>query len=271
MTEECSHCDKPLPDGLHLCNEGADDLRRILGRVRDTLNTAGGTLTNTAAAPEPIGGGGGGQEAPGLPYSHDMSIYVGEYQDAIRSWCTLLANHYGGTAPRDTIAAAKFMLDRIGIIRGDEAAGDLLNDIRAAERSVINAADRQAPKLLLGECGAPVWEERTIVFCAGQIIGREGDDQAKCDTCRAPHSARDRIEQKISRAWHVVAPLRQVVHALKAYGIHVKYDTAKSWARRGKIGPVCDIHTGTEGYTPAAVLNAMPKLSTSTLQHASFK
>lgn len=264
MTEECSHCDKPLPDGLTLCNQGADDLRRILGRVRDTLNTAGGTLTNTAAAPEPIGGGGGGQEAPGLPYSHDMSIYVGEYQEAIRRWCTLLANHYGGTAPRDTIMAAKFMFDRIGIIRGDEAAGDLLSEIRAAERSVINAADRQAPKLLLGECNSPVWQDEVIVFCAGQIIGREGDDQARCDTCRGVHSARERVEQKISRAWHIIAPLPQVIRALKDYGIPIKYDTAKSWVRRGKLAPVCDLRTRTEGVSPAAVLEAMPKLPTLT-------
>lgn len=271
MTNECTHCPKPLPEGLRLCNEGADDLRRILGRVRDTLNTAGGTLTNTAAAPEPIGGGGGGQEAPGLPYSHDMSKRVGEYQDAIRRWCTLLANHYGGTAPRDTIMAARFMFDRIGIIRGDEAAGDLLSEIRAAERSVINAADRQAPKLLLGECGAPVWQDYTIVRCAGQIIGREGDDQAKCDTCRAPHSARERITEKISRAWHIIAPLPQVIRALKAYGIHIRYDTAKKWVTRGKLAPVCDLRTRTEGVSPAAVLAIMPKSPTPIRQHTDLK
>lgn len=258
---ECSHCEKDLPAGLTLCNTGADDLRRILGRVRDTLNTAGGTLTNTAVAPPADGGGGVGAEAPGLPYSEDMSIRVRDYQAKIRQWCTLLANYYGGTAPRDTIAASKFMLERIGIIRGDEAAGDLLSDIRAAERQVINAADRNAPKLLLGECNSPVWEEEVIIFCTGQVIGREGDDQAKCDTCRGTHSATDRTNTKLAQAWHIIAPLPQVLRALKEYGTTIRYDTAKKWVRRGKLSPVCDLRTRQEGYSPAAVLNAMPKTS----------
>lgn len=276
---ECTHCHADLPDGLTLCNTGADDLRRILSRVRDVLNTAGGTLTNTAVAPAPIGGGGSSAEAPGLPYSEDMSGRVATYQETIRYWAKLIGEGHAQTlepgksvtVPHDTVRAAAFIRERIGLVRGNEHANTILQELRAAERSVINAADRQAPKLLLGECGTLQWVDDKIEPCAGQIIGREGDDQARCDTCRSTHSARERIEAKISRAWHVVAPLRQVVHALKAYGIHIKYDTAKSWARRGKIGPVCDIHTGTEGYTPAAVLNAMPKPSTSTLQHASFK
>lgn len=269
---ECTHCESDLPEGLFLCNAGADDLRRILGRVRDCLNTAGSTLTNMAVAPAPIGGGGGGQEAPGLPYSVDMSEHVATYQETIRYWAAMLGEGHAETlkpgesitVPLDTIQAAAFIRDRMGMIRGNEHANTILQELRAAERSVINAADRQAPKLLLGECGILQWVDDKIEPCAGQIIGREGDDQARCDTCRSTHSARERITEKISRAWHVVAPLRQVVHALKAYGIHVKYDTAKSWARRGKIGPVCDINTGTEGYTPAAVLNAMPTKVTTT-------
>lgn len=265
---ECTHCSAELPEGLLLCNSGADDLRRILSRVRDTLNTAGGTLTNTAVAPAPIGGGGGGQEAPGLPYSVDMSDRVRDYQEAIRYWAGMIGEAQGKPAPVDTIAAGMFLRAHLGLIRGNEHANTILQELRAAERQVINAADRQAPKLLLGECGTLQWVDDKIEPCAGQIIGREGDDQARCDTCRSTHSARERIEAKISRAWHVAAPLRQVVHALKAYEINIKYDTAKSWARRGKIGLVCDINTRAEGYTPASVLNAMPKPPGNTRQHA---
>ncbi|EMQ98356.1 hypothetical protein [Paeniglutamicibacter gangotriensis] len=268
---ECTHCEADLPAGLTLCNTGADDLRRILSRVRSTLNTAGGTLTNTAVAPAPIGGGGGGQEAPGLPYSVDMSDRVRDYQEAIRYWAGMIGEAQGKPAPVDTIAAGMFLRAHIGLIRGNEHANTILQELRAAERSVINAADRQAPKLLLGECGAPVWEEHTIVRCAGQIIGREGDDQAKCDTCRSTHSARERIEAKISRAWHVLAPLPQIIRALKAYGIHIRYDTAKKWVTRGKLAPVCDLRTRTEGYSPAAVLAVMPKPSTPIRQHVDLK
>jgi hypothetical protein len=271
MTNECTHCPKPLPDGLRLCNEGAEDLRRILGRVRDCLNTAGGTLTNTAVAPAPIGGGGSGGDAPGLPYSVDMSEHVGTYQETIRHWATMIGEAQGKPAPVDSIAAAMFLRAHLGLIRGNEHANTILQELRAAERKVINAADRQAPKLLLGECNSPVWQDDAIVFCAGTIIGREGDDQAKCDTCRAPHSARDRIEAKISRAWHVIAPLPQVIRALKAYGIHIRYDTAKKWVTRGKLHPVCDLRTRSEGVSPAAVLAVMPKSSIPISQHAVLK
>jgi hypothetical protein len=276
---ECTHCDKELPDDLTLCNQGADDLRRILGRVRDTLNTAGGTLTNTAVAPAPIGGGGGGSDAPGLPYSVDMSGHVAAYQETIRHWAAMIGEGHALTlepgqsitVPHDTVRAAAFIRERIGLIRGNEHANTILQELRMAERSVINAADRQAPKLLLGECNSPVWQDDAIVFCAGTIIGREGDDQAKCDTCRTPHSARDRIEQKISRAWHIIAPLPQVIRALKAYGIHIRYDTAKKWVTRGKLHPVCDLRTRSEGVSPAAVLAVMPKSSIPISQHTVLK
>lgn len=264
---ECTHCEADLPEGLKLCNTGADDLRRILSRVRDVLNTAGGTLTNTAVAPAPIGGGGSSAEAPGLPYSEDMSGRVATYQEAIRYWAKLIGEGHAQTlepgksvtVPHDTVRAAAFIRERIGLVRGNEHANTILQELRAAERSVINAADRQAPKLLLGECGTLQWVDDRIEPCAGQIIGREGDDQAKCDTCRAPHSAKDRVEAKIAKAWHVLAPLPQVIRALKAYGIHIRYDTAKKWVTRGKLAPVCDLRTRTEGYSPAAVLKVMSK------------
>jgi hypothetical protein len=276
---ECTHCDKELSDGLTLCNTGADDLRRILGRVRDTLNTAGGTLTNTAVAPAPIGGGGSGGDAPGLPYSVDMSDHVRTYMETIRYWANMLGEGHALTlepgqsitVPHDTVRAAAFIRDRIGLIRGNEHANTILQELRAAERQVINAADRQAPKLLLGDCNSPVWQDDAIVRCAGQIVGREGDDQAKCDTCRGVHSARERIEAKIAKAWHVLAPLPQVLRALKEYGIPIKYDTAKKWVRRGKIAPVCDVRTRQEGYSPAAVLAVMPQSSIPISQHAVLK
>lgn len=268
---ECTHCEAELPEGLTLCNTGADDLRRILSRVRDTLNTAGGTLTNTAVAPAPIGGGGSSAEAPGLPYSVDMSGHVAAYQETIRYWAKMIGEAQGKPAPVDTITAAMFLRAHLGLIRGNEHANTILQELRAAERSVINAADRQAPKLLLGECGTLQWAGHKIEPCAGQIIGREGDDQARCDTCRSTHSARERIEAKISRAWHVVAPLPQVIRALKAYGIHIRYDTAKKWVTRGKLAPVCDLRTRTEGVSPAAVLAIMPKSPTPIRQHADLK
>ncbi|WP_146755162.1 hypothetical protein [Arthrobacter sp. AQ5-05] len=188
-----------------------------------------------------------------------MSGHVREYQETIRYWAKMIGEAQGKPAPVDTITAAMFLRAHLGLIRGNEHANTILQELRAAERSVINAADRQAPKLLLGECGTLQWVDDRIEPCAGQIIGREGDDHARCDTCRTPHSARDRIEQKISRAWNIIAPLPQVIRALKAYGIHIRYDTAKSWVRRGKLAPVCDLHTRTEGVSPAAVLEAMPK------------
>lgn len=267
---ECTHCDKELPEGLTLCNTGAGDLRRILGRVRDTLNTAGGTLTNTAVAPAPIGGG-GGSTAPGLPFSLDMSGHVAGYQEAIGYWAGLIGKAQNKPAPIDTIGAAGFLREHLGIIRGNEHANTILQELRKAERQVINAADRNAPKLLLGTCNSPVWEDEAIIFCTGQVIGREGDDQAKCDTCRGTHSATDRTNTKLAQAWHIIAPLPQVLRALKEYGTTIRYDTAKKWVRRGKLAPVCDLRTRTEGYSPAAVLNAMPKTPTSTNQLTNSK
>lgn len=254
---ECTHCEKEMPAGLTLCNSGADDLRRILGRVRDTLNTAGGTLTNTAVAPAPIGGG-GGSTAPGLPYSLDMSEHVAGYQETISYWAGLIGKAQNKPAPIDAIHAAMFLRAHLGIIRGNEHANTILQELRKAERQVINAADRNAPKLLLGECNSPVWEDEAIIFCTGQVIGREGDDQAKCDTCRATHSATDRTAAKVAKAWHIAAPLPTVLRALKQGGhATIPQNRADKWASQGKLEHATEHpETGRKLYTPAAVLEA---------------
>lgn len=267
---ECTHCSAELPEGLFMCNTGADDLRRILSRVRDCLNTAGGTLTNTAVAPAPIGGGGGGQEAPGLPYSVDMSDRVRDYQEAIRYWAGMIGEAQGKPAPVDTIAAGMFLRAHLGLIRGNEHANTILQELRAAERQVINAADRQAPKLLLGECGTLQWVDDKIEPCAGQIIGREGDDQAKCDTCRAPHSARERITERVSQAWHVAAPLPTVLRVLKEGGhASIKIKTAEKWIYDGKLQPAeVSGDQGRKLYTTAAVIEVFKSTPTGKRQHA---
>lgn len=260
----CTHCDKDLPDGLFLCNDGAADLTRILGRVRDTLNTAGGTLTNTAVVPAPIGGGGTGAESAGLPYSVDMSDRVAAYQEVIGHWSKMVATAYpqDGPAPVDTVRAGAWLRNRIGIIRGNATAGTVLVELQYAERRVISAADRNTPKITLGVCGTPVWVGPAIVRCDGTVTGRENTDHARCETCFTEHSARARITAKISEAWHILAPLPQIVKALNAAGYKLRYDTAKKWATRGKIAPMCDVRTRQEGHSAAAVLKAMqPKAS----------
>lgn len=257
----CTHCDKELPAGLTLCNEGANDLRRILLRTRETLNTAGGTLANMAVAPPSDGGNGASSEGPGLPYSLDMSEHVRDYQAKIRKWASLIGEAQNKPTPVDTIEAASFLRMHLGLIRGNDHANMILQELRGAERKVINAADRQAPKLLVGECGSLQWVEESIAPCTGQVIGREGDDQAKCTTCQTHHSASERTNAKLAAAWNILAPLPEVLRALKAYGTTIRYDTAKKWVRRGKLAPVCDIRTRQEGYSPAAVLKAMSKIS----------
>lgn len=261
----CQSCENPTTGKLFLCRRCHDRLTALLDRAAGTLRTARETLANMGVTPRV---GSAGTSAPGIPVNLDMSERLGEYVRLLVEWAVFVNNREEParlrifTRPEQ---AAAYLWQNRNILWQRDYVGHLHQDLIDAERRVLSAADRPLVKRPLGECGAlSLAEDNTVTRCAGTILGHETATTGRCDTCHREHDATQRITDRISQAWHTLAPLATVVKALNAAGYPIKYATARQWVRRGKIAARCDTTTRQEGHTPAELLHAMQKTASST-------
>ena len=260
----CTACEYPTPDGLHLCRHCHQHLCTLLGRVPDTIQTAEVTLANMGVTPRV---GSAGTSAPTAPINLDMSTRLSEYRKRILDlalWIDEQENH-GNRIFTSTTQAAGYIRHMANTIRQRDWAGDLYTELRNLERRVLSCADRPVVKRPLGECGALTMDDDGLIFrCTGTIMGHETATTGRCNTCHREHDVTDKIAQRISEAWHIVAPLAVIVRALTEAGWPVKYATARKWVERGKLHPRCDINTRQEGHTVAEVYTVLQSAATGT-------
>lgn len=263
---QCTNCEAETADGQHLCTPDRVTLYRILARVRETLNTAGSTLTNQAVAPVNTGGA-AGSTAPGMPLNLDMLEKAAHYRSLIGDWSGQVAEATHQLSPVDVLNRAAWLAKQTMNIARFEWAGDMLTELQYAERAVVRAADRHAHRILLGTCGRLTMDDHgAVTICQGNIQGHEGDDRATCQTCHAQHSAADRRQGQLQTATHAAAPLPTILRALKTQGHNLKRTTVQYWIQKGTLTPAHIDDTGRHHYTIAAVLEANPKTTTTT-QH----
>ncbi|WP_404291581.1 hypothetical protein [Glutamicibacter arilaitensis] len=190
-----------------------------------------------------------------------MSERLGEFEQRLMQLADWVNQQEEPSNPRifaKSLPAAEYLRAMAATMRKREYVGDIYLELRDLERRVLSAADRPLVKRPLGECGAlDLDEQGTVTKCAGTIQGHETQTTGRCDTCHREHDATQRITDRIAQAWHHVAPLSVIVRALKAAGYPINYNTAKSWAKRGKLHPRCDTNTRQEGHTPAEVIQVM--------------
>lgn len=254
----CQYCEAPTTGELFLCRPCHGRLAELLDRAAGTLSTARETLANMGVTPRV---GSAGTSAPGIPVNLDMSERLGEYVRLLVEWAVFVNNREEParlrvfTRPEQ---AAAYLWQNRNVLWQRDYVGHLHGDLTAAERRVLSAADRPLVKRPLGECGAlTLTEENTVTRCTGTILGHETATTGRCNTCHREHDATQRITDRISQAWHTLAPLAVVVKALNAAGYPIKYATARQWVHRGKIAARCDLTTRQEGHTPAELLLAM--------------
>ncbi len=268
----CLVCEYSTAEGLHLCNHCDTQFRAVLDRVPATLRTAGVTLANQGVSPRV---GSAGTSAPGAPLNLDMAERLGEYERRLTElahWVNTREEPARARIFTTPVRAAEYLRAMAHHLRQHEYVGDIYTELRDLERRVLSAADRPQAKRPLGDCGAlDLNTEGTVTKCAGTVIGHETSTTGRCNTCHREHDLTDRITARFAEAWHVRGPLRQIVNALNAAGYTLKYDTAKSWLRRGKLHPQCDVKTRQEGHTPAEVLKAIQQNATNTRKTSNQK
>ena len=256
----CTNCDHHTPDGLHLCNWCHERFTALLGRITDTLKTAQDTLANQGHFGHGEGGVGTRDGAP-APINLDMSERLGEYRRRVvelASWTNATfepGNPRIFTTPQ---IAGRYMHANTNALRKHPQVGDMYSELWNLERRVLSAADRPLVKRPLGECGAlELTDDETITRCDGTVEGHETATTGRCKKCHREHDLTERITTRLTQAVNHRAPLLQIVGILNKAGYKINYNTAKSWLKRGKLAPACDLKTRMEGHTPGEVLQAM--------------
>lgn len=260
QTHVCTSCGHNIPASLYQCNQCHTRLCDLLDRVPDTLDTAQDTLSNMSVAPRV---GSAGTNPPSAPVNLDMSDKLGKYIKRLVE----LAVWVNNTEEPDRLhifttpeTAGQYLRRMANTMRQRDYVGDLHQELRALERQVLATADRQQAKRPLGECGAlHLDEEGNIIKCAGVVYGHETATTGRCKACKREHDLTDRITSRLAEATNYRAPLLQIVNVLNVAGFPLNYNTAKSWLRRGKISPLCDVATRQEGHTPAELLKHMTR------------
>lgn len=230
----CGVCEEQ-PDGIHLCPGCRDKLTDNLRRVESTVEAIW-----TAAARQNVGAGSVGTSGHSAPADPTNS----RAYDAGRTLNTILtgwARALGHTQPH-AIKAANVLLTHIREVREQDWAPVLHQELAEALTDCDRATDRAAPRISLGRCGE----------CPGEVIAIEGEPFGYCRACDMPRNVKSHQQYMISEAWHVRAPLPQILRALKYAGhASLRMSRVEWWIKNGKLAPV-------EGnlFTPADVLRA---------------
>ena len=266
--EACQICEYATPDGLYLCTRCHHGFTALLGRITDTLETAQDTLANQGHFGHGEGGVGTRDGAP-APINLDMSERLGAYRRRVVELASWTNATFEPDNPRIFTTpqiAGRYMHANTNALRKHPQVGDMYSELWNLERRVLSAADRPLVKRPLGECGAlELTETGGVTACTGTIMGHETATTGRCDTCHREHDVTQQVANKITEAWHHLAPLSVVVKALTAAGHPIKYATARKWVERGKLHPRCDINTRQEGHTVAEVYAVMKTNATSSV------
>lgn len=240
MGNSCGACDN-LPDGIYLCHACTEGLERDLVDVAVTVDA----LWASAARMDVGGGtvGSSGHSTPADP-SNSRAYDAGRTLNVILTgWCDTL-----GYREPHAIKAAALLLARIREVRSNDWAPDLKAELREIMYECDRITDRMAERISLGRCQANLEGER----CPGEVVGIQGQAMAWCRVCGTEANVHMHQAMLIAEAWHVRAPLPDILRALKYSGhMNVPIKRAQHWVQRGRLKPVAP-----NMFTPADVLAA---------------
>lgn len=248
-TTECGNCEAPLRDGFTLCHDCTtpleQDLRAVAGVWADIMVTS----ARMDVGARQVGGGSHAGSRP--PANLDAMDKAQTLRVRLSGWASQLPT-IGPFGEPPVIA--KWLLSQIPLIRKQEWAATLKEELHEAVNECRYATDRAAERVSLGECGNVIDGEP----CFGTMMSIVGGKIAKCRTCGAKDATHERQQWLISEAWHVQAFLPDIARWLTTSG-HARIDIkkARNWVNAGKLEPdACDLDTRRELYTPAAVIAA---------------
>jgi hypothetical protein len=228
-----------------LCHDHTTKLEEQLAEVDDVVENIRISIERQDVGAASIGGGGPAGSKP--PVNLDALDTYEQLRAVITGWAVALQGRTFYVLVK-TEEAASYLFSSIELIRTTEWVYELLDELTEAMTRARAATDRALDRISLGPCTQTFNEIRcgdTVTAITGAAIGR-------CKTCGAKVDVRAHQQALISEAWHVQAPLPNILRALRQSGhLTVPQKRVEHWVQRGTLLPA-----GRGKFTPAAVMEA---------------
>lgn len=232
-------------ENVKFCHDHTTRLEQDLNDTANVIADLRVTMARMDKGADSIGSGGPAGSKP--PINLDALDRYEQIREVLTGWATQLEGRAYLLLVRTEDVAA-YLLSRVELIRRQDWAHDLLDELAEAMTAARMVTDRAADKISLGLCGADLDGASctdTVTAITGAAIGR-------CRTCGTTRDVRAHQTERIAQAWHVQAPLPAILRALKQSGhLNIPVKRAEHWVQRGKLHPVAG-----SLFTPAAVMEA---------------
>jgi hypothetical protein len=255
----CLACDTPTSDGLTLCTRCESTLMTTLTHVHDTLTAAQTTIRKQDNVTRNRGGG--SDPTTRSPVNFTAVEDADDLREKVRGWADVvherdLIQNPDTARGLFTVRDDVYLRMSVDIIRLELFAGDLHMEITDAHRKLLRTIDLPPDYITFGHCTGTLPDDRP---CHGIIRSTPGAPFARCRACSATYAVRTLQSERLATAWHIRAPLKQVVSALRHTGLPLNINTAKSWVRRGHLQALWHDAKGVALYTPAQLCDALAR------------
>jgi hypothetical protein len=218
------HCDRPAPGTQTICGACESDLRRALADVPDVLGDLDVTLSRQTSR---MGHGGHGE--PPLAFDERASEVGYVLRSALAGWVRQLQETEPEEWPDDTAQSmAEWLSARLQrLVRhpaAEEAHGEIVTAVRAAER----VTDRPAERQFAGRCPA----------CGEPLYAKPGASAVQCraEGCEAkPVDVHHQLDQMRDRIRDQLAHPTGASALLARLEIKAPESTIRRWAKDHRI------------------------------------
>lgn len=239
----CGACGAPTPDQAHLCQGDTQRLRGALADIPALLAELDTTRTRQTVAPaaaigdDPCQHDGDCGCGVSLPWDDRASRVAHGLRNALTTWSQVLIEQNPDEASSAQAEMPQWLTSKLGDIRHQPWAPDMLADLTKRIRDAEQAIDRPEDRLYAGPCGGTI----TISYgisdqCRRRIWARPEETAVKCRTCGTLHIVADRQAFMLTAAADLEMPGPQICSVLTTMlRVLVKRSTFRSWVHRGKI------------------------------------
>lgn len=252
----CTYCQAETATGICLCQRCTLRLEDVLGQIPDALEVAEDTIAKVSRT------GGSGVASSGAaesvePINLDTAEKRRALWEAAVSNARLVLEHDTSDDLRG-VEPVVYLQMSVDLIRGQDFAGELLDELEAATRKLWSAVDRRPDVIMLGQCGV-VHEG---VPCPGALRAHKKDIEARCRVCGSTSNVEELRKDRAANAWEHFAPLAEVVKAVRTAGYLVNPKSAQRWAKQGDLSVIRYRDDGVALYSPGQVVDAHQRMKT---------
>ena len=240
----CGVCEAQIPDEYTLCWDHTAPIQKHLAEIDSTIIELRTTMARQDVGAQSLGSGSTtAQPAVNL----DALDAYEQLREVVVGWAVALQGRAFYWLVR-TEEAASYLLTNLDLVARQDWAPDLGRELADAVRGAVQVTDRAADKISLGRCQTIISGER----CPDTVTAIQGQTHGRCRTCGTTVDILEYQAGLLAQAWHVKAPLPQILRALKQ-GKHASLSMSRVewWIKKGTLAPA-------EGklYTAAAVMRA---------------